>query len=263
MVEEKYVYPEDRKKSESEEHPGRFPPWLITYSDLITLLLTFFILMMSMANLDPVRFTKASSSLKDAFGIKTRPSIIDRAVPIIPSPLDTQIQPSLIEMTDSIYPQINSRLEELKLTQDAETILTDSDTITLRLKDTFLFNPGEDELDPRSYPLLEDLADIIRPYPILLRIEGHTDDIETTTDKFPDSWELSVARAVAITRFFKHHKLLDLDRLSAIGYGSKRPIVENSSDANRAQNRRVDFILQATLSSGTSPAVDHRSALPL
>src|SRR5210317_980170 len=64
----------------------RFPPWLITYSDLITLLLTFFILLMSMADLDPVRFTEASNSLKGAFGIRPRPPGSETIIPVLPTP---------------------------------------------------------------------------------------------------------------------------------------------------------------------------------
>ena len=81
------------KKERKVDAPAGAPAWMVTYSDLVTLLLTFFVLLLSMASMDPVRFTEASSSLKDAFGIHREPAHVEFAIPVLPSPPVTQFSP--------------------------------------------------------------------------------------------------------------------------------------------------------------------------
>lgn len=250
-------------KSVHEESAGRLPPWLITYSDLVTLLLTFFVLLMSMANLDPVKFTKASSSLKSAFGFQARPDQVEFAVPLLPTSPKTTYQPVIAELTKKIHQQLKTQLDKLELDRQVKTILSDQETIIVRINDHLLFEPASAELKADASALLEKMAQIIGPLQVDLRIEGHTDNSEMAGNAFSDNWALSVARAVAVARFYHLKKLLDLDRIGAIGYGDTRPVVPNTDRHNRALNRRVDFVLRANLPSGTSPASKQRSTIPL
>lgn len=263
MAEEKTEQKENGKQKKKSESQGGAPAWMVTYSDLVTLLLTFFVLLMSMANLDPVRFTEASSSLKDAFGIHARPAHVEFAIPILPAPPKTKFQPIHTEMTQKIYQRVKAQIEKLELGKDVDAIKQDADTIILRVNNTVLFKPGDHRLSPSSYPTLRHLADIIRPLPMTLRIEGHTDDRQVAQGIFADNWELSIARSVSVTRFYEQGELLPLDRMSAIGYGSARPIVPNTSEENRAKNRRVDFVLRVKDISGTSPANTPSDKVPL
>ncbi len=96
---------QDPRKKKKRENPG-VPPWMVTYSDLVTLLLCFFVLLLSMANLDPVRFTRASGSLKEAFGIHALPAQIEFAIPILPSAPRTRFQPVPFELTQKIHERI-------------------------------------------------------------------------------------------------------------------------------------------------------------
>ena len=262
MSEDTSLQPEEtKKKKKSDAAPGA-PAWMVTYSDLVTLLLTFFVLLMSMANLDPVRFTEASSSLKDAFGVHARPAHVEFAIPILPAPPKTKYLPVPTEMTTKIYRELKTKIDKLELGKDMEAVQQDSDTIILRVNDTVLFEPGDPNISPQSYPTLRRVADIIRPLPMTLRIEGHTDD--HLVDQSPlTNWDLSISRAVSVARFFEQGSLLPLDRMSAIGYGSDRPIVPNTSEENRALNRRVDFVLHVNDVSGTGPATREASKVPL
>lgn len=262
MSEEQANQQEVRKKRKRSSDPG-VPAWMVTYSDLVTLLLTFFVLLLSMANLDPVRFTKASGSLKEAFGIHARPVQVEFAIPILPSTPKTKFTPVQIELTRKVHERIKAQIVELELGADVDAVQKDGETIILRVNNTVLFKPGEHRLNPPSYPILRHLADIIRPLPMDLRIEGHTDDLPISSERFADNWELSMARAVSVARFFEQGDLLSLDRMATIGYGPDHPLLPNLNEENRSVNRRVDFVLRVRNISGTAPAESDSESVPL
>ncbi len=261
MAEENEVQPEECKEKKCECEAGA-PMWMVTYSDLVTLLLTFFVLLLSMANMDPVRFTEASSSLKDAFGMHNVPAHVDFAIPILPSPPRAKFTPVQQEMTVKMYDKIKSQLDKLKMGEDVEAIKQDSDTIILRINDNVLFKPGQAGLSPASYPILRNISNIIRPLPMSLRVEGHTDDTRFSKLK-TGNWDLSMNRAAAVLRFYTRSKLLPLDRMSAVGYGSKRPALPNTSEENRAKNRRVDFILRLDVAPDEKRKLGSPGKIPL
>lgn len=242
MAEEKQPQ-EPEKKEPQEECPVGAPAWMTTYSDLVTLLLTFFVLLLSMASMDPVRFTEASSSLKDAFGMHNEPAHVEFAIPVLPSPPITQYSPILQQTTEKVYDKIKSQIDSLRLNNNIGVVKRDDDSIILRINDSILFNQGQARIAPQALSTLRAVADIIRPLPMDLRIEGHTDDTKIARDVF-SNWDLSVARSVAVMRYYTQGELLPLDRMSAIGYGMTRPIVPNRDEATRALNRRVDFVLR-------------------
>lgn len=254
MAEEKPQEPP--KKEKKQECPAGAPAWMLTYSDLVTLLLTFFVLLLSMANMDPVKFTAASSSLRDAFGIYPDSARVNFSIPILPSAPITKFSPIHIQTTERVYEKVKSQIDTLRLKNNIGLLKKDDDSIILRIKDSVLFERGQSRLDPRSYPILRNIADIIRSLPMDLRIEGHTDDTPVPGSKI-GNWDLSVDRSVSVLRYLSQSGLLPLDRMASVGYGEKRPIVANSDEANRAKNRRVDFVLK--LKNNLSQ-VDSRSA---
>ncbi|CAG37395.1 OmpA/MotB family protein [Desulfotalea psychrophila] len=219
------------------------PAWMVTYSDLVTLLLTFFVLLLSMSNVDPVRMSQASSSIKDAFGIPIKSVPTEYRVPIFPAMLIAKFSPVSIDNTKKIHEKIKNKLKALRINSEVELINKDKDIIILRMDDKVLFARGQSEISPRSYMLLRNIADIIRPLPVNVRIEGHSDDIPLGINNIAN-WNLSTSRAVSALRFFYRGNLISLDRLSAIGYGDMHPIAPNTTEENRAKNRRVDFVLR-------------------
>ncbi len=230
-------------KQEKCECPVGAPAWMVTYSDLVTLLLTFFVLLLSMASMDPVRFTEASSSLKDAFGMHNIPAHVDFAIPVLPSVPKSKFTPIQQEMTVKMYEKVKSQLDKLEMSNDVDVIKKDSDTIILRINDNILFKPGQSKITPIAYPALRNISNIIRPLPMSLRIEGHTDNTMISNLDI-DNWDLSMDRAVSVLRFYIQSDMLPLDRMSAIGYGQDRPISTNTTEEGRSKNRRVDFILR-------------------
>ena len=262
------MHPGDHHNHESDQYGEgggiRFPSWLIIYSDLITLLLTFFILLLSMADLDPVRFNEASNSLKGALGLKPVPAGPDMVVPVFPIPkmsVDERNRQAVIGRTfENLYREI----EELEqFGNEIRSMQPDSNSLLVRIGSPLLFEPGSAELLPGARHYLDIISRNIKDHSIDIRIEGHTDDSESSGDLYSNPWELSNSRAVAVLRYFIQQRLIPIERLSAVGYGAQKPVVSNSIDSNRLLNRRVDILLQADFTSGTAPASRARSPLPL
>ncbi len=208
--------------------------WMVTFSDMVTLLLTFFVLMLSMANMDQVKFDKASDSLAGAFGVLASSRKTEVAPPRVVSyaPIDD-------DFSSRVYRRIKTKINELKLNKKIE-LVKDRGAVVLRVDEAVLFASGSSRLDPAADPILRKVAELVRPLPLNMKIEGHTDNRGSEMA----NWELSVNRAVAVLRFFASQQLLPLNRLSATGYGSQKPLFPNNSDRERALNRRVEFVLE-------------------
>ncbi len=260
MAEEKKAVPEKKKYRPSP--PAGAPAWMVTYSDLVTLLLTFFVLLLSMANMDPIRFTEASSSLKEAIGIRKDPVHVEFAIPVMPSPPITQFSPVQEQTTTKVYEKIRSQIDSLRMRDQVGVLKRDDESVVLRIEDDLLFAPGEATISPQSFTMLRGVADIIRPLPMDLRIEGHTDN-QPFADLRTGNWDLSVARAVAVLRFFNQSDLLPLDRMAAVGYGKERPVADNQDEAGQARNRRVDFVLRLKGNTGVKPSGAGSGPIPL
>lgn len=250
------------KKKAQQSLPAGAPAWMVTYSDLVTLLLTFFVLMMSMATLDPQRFSEASISIKEAIGIRAEPAQVDFSVPILPSPPVATFSPVQQPSVTKVYEKINPQIDALRLKNQVGVLKRDDEAVVLRIDDGLLFAPGQAEIAPQSVSLLHNIADIIRPLPMDLRIEGHTDNQPHGNDP-AGNWELSVDRSVAVLRFFTRGDLLALDRMAAVGYGKERPVASNQDEAGRSQNRRVDFVLRLKANTGQINRGQNSTPIPL
>lgn len=234
---------------------------MTTYSDLVTLLLTFFVLLLSMANMDPVKFTKAASSLQDAFGIHKQPAHTEFAITVLPSQPITPYTPVQQMTIQKVYDKVKSQIDSLRLNNDVGVLKKDDESIVLRINDSVLFERGQARLAPESYAVLRNVADIVRPLPMDMRIEGHTDDIQFGESQF-GNWDLSVSRAVSVLRFYTQSDLMPLDRMSSVGYGKSRPVVANTDEPSRAKNRRVDFVLRLK-STGKPAQSGNQSIVPM
>lgn len=213
------------------------PLWMVTFSDMMTLLLTFFVLLLSMATLDQVKFTQAAGSLSDAFGVgilasSTRSEVAPPQV-VANVPMDD-------DFTSRVYRRLRTQLRELKLDRQIE-LVKDRGAVVLRVDEAILFSSGRSTLNQDADPVLRKVAGLVRPLPLNVKIEGHTDDIGDDMQ----NWELSVARAVSVLRFLAGEQLLPLTRISATGYGSHSPLFPNLSERERALNRRVEFVLES------------------
>ena len=215
--------------------PAGAPMWMVTFSDMVTLLLTFFVLLMSMASMDKVKFSQASDSLAGAFGVlgsSNRASIAPPRI-VTYAPIDD-------DLVTRTYRRLRSKIRELKIEKDI-TLVKDRGAVILRVDDAILFQPAEHNVNPAAYPILLKVAELVRPLPFNMKIEGHTDNLG---DELAN-WDLSVDRAVSVLRYLASQQLLPLNRLAATGYGSQKPLFPNDTEAERALNRRVEFVLES------------------
>ncbi len=226
-----------RKKSKK-TGPGA-PAWMTTYSDLVTLLLTFFVLLLSMAKMDQIRFQTAIGSLRGAFGVMDSSDVTSMGEPKI-----VQFTPIDDDFASRLYSRIQTDLVRLQLDKKI-FLVQDKGTVVLRIRDSILFDSGQIEVRPEAYSVLRKVAELVRPLPFQLRIEGHTDDtpVSSTAGK-GSNWDISMRRALSVLKFLAQEDQLPLDRLAAVGYGATRPVAENDTPENRRLNRRVDFVLE-------------------
>ena len=215
--------------------PPGAPMWMTTFSDLVTLLLTFFVLLLSMANMDEVKFNQASDSLAGAFGVLGSSDKTE-----ITQPKVVTFSPVNDDFTSQVYRRLKTKLRELKLNKKIK-LVKDRGAVVLRIDDAVLFKSGQRYLQPEAEPILRKVAEMIRPLPLNLKIEGHTDNLGNEMN----NWDLSVNRAVVVLRFLAKNQLVPLSRMSATGYGSQKPLFPNTSERERALNRRVEFVLES------------------
>jgi chemotaxis protein MotB len=232
--------------------------WLVTYADLMTLLLTFFILLFSISSLNLAKFKQALAAIQVSLG-ETTPAvglleILDGpAVPFgIAKKGSGSTQPkgkkvaleNLIGLKSrDIYRDIK-RFVHKRQVGDHILVYVDGSKVVIRVKGKVLFASGISILNPGATPILNDITEIVSRHPeYRLRIAGHSDNIPISTAQFPSNWELSAVRATTVLRFLID-KGIDPKRLTATGYGSLLPLVPNTTEANRARNRRVEFVLE-------------------
>ncbi len=207
------------------------PLWMITYSDMVTLLLTFFILYYSIASMNMQKFKEAIIGEEQAsIGLL---ELLDSA----------EVKESIQSLTglksNDILQDIQEVADETEL--DVET----SDAkVVVRVPGASLFKPGQADLQLSARPVLDEVIRVVNKYPdYKIHIQGHTDDESISTERFPTNWELSAARATAVLRYF-YDKGAEPERMTATGYADTFPLATNDTVPGRAKNRRVEFVLE-------------------
>jgi chemotaxis protein MotB len=235
-----------RRKFDEDEDLGR---WLLTYADLITLLLAFFIVMYSMSQLDAKRFGKVTEALKGA--LRGGDSVLRSK-----DTDNTNTGHGILNIGNlsMIQKYVEDKFKALGKRDVIETELTERGLV-VHIMDQALFNEGSAKLQPKAREILDQISQTIALLPNHIRVEGHTDDRPINTPIYPSNWELSSARATEVVRYFTNDHAISPDKISALGYGQYRPVVPNNSIENRARNRRVDIVIltmELTLKEPTS-----------
>ncbi len=225
---------------DSDEAAEGAPEWMVTFADLMSLLLTFFILLLSFSTTEVMKFREAMGSIREALGLHS---------PDDPSKIPTGKTPLTDEIAEigspnlplaKVEKQLQAVLETFGLQDQGETQRTPFGVI-LRLKGDLMFQSGKAELSPETFDLLEGLARYIGGIGGRIDVIGHTDNVPISTPVYPSNWELSAARAGQVVRFLVEHGVAP-ERLRAIGQADTVPIADNSTPEGRARNRRVEFL---------------------
>jgi chemotaxis protein MotB len=194
--------------------------WIFTYGDLVTLLLTFFIMLFAFCKTDTSKLKSVAESFK-------------------PTPPGS---PFFFEGKDSVLAQLAQRIETSELGQEV-FVTVDQRGVVVSFKDTALFASGSADLTDGARRTLKRFVAYLFGLPNDVIIEGHTDDTPVAGGKFPSNWELSAARASSVARYFQSEGVKG-QRMQVIGFGEFKPRFRNNTPEKRALNRRIDVILK-------------------
>jgi chemotaxis protein MotB len=212
--------------------------WVMTYGDMMTLLLTFFVLIVSFSSIQDVKFKEAAMGLREALGVLRSPtSVLELNQPIIERRTDEESQDFLREVEEMERSLLADGQEE------SVTVDVSASGVTFRIAAPVLFASGAAELQEIDPELLEKLAAMIRKYPYEVQVEGHTDAVPISTPRFPSNWHLSAARAVTVAERLQALGVAP-ERLSAVGRGEYEPLADNATAEGRARNRRVEIYIE-------------------
>jgi chemotaxis protein MotB len=262
-----------RKKKRGDDH-GDHPDerWLVTYADLMTLLVALFMVLFSISAVNKTKFESLQHSLQDAFSGKVLPggqSIKESGgtmniktpsaapkesslQPFVGSPKDTSQSRDKSgadgnaeeEAFEKLKKQLDSVASKQGLSGKIKVSVTDEGLLIRLLTDKLLFDSGSATPRPQSLPLLKDVAHLVSSTQAdhQLIVSGNTDNQPIHSGQFTDNLDLSTARANAIFRTFAHDGISPL-RMTAAGRGAYAPIASNTSDAGRSLNRRVEILV--------------------
>ncbi|NUM54541.1 MAG: OmpA family protein [Candidatus Hydrogenedentes bacterium] len=246
---------EMKKAHEEHENDER---WLITYADLITLLMVFFVVMYSMSRTDAEKFKALASGLSHVFGKPALSSVGTGGQPIsgnsiLPNKADgdarhgTRNKGSEGDVRTRRIKALKNDLDALMAKRGlSESVTTKVDPkgpkLVMELSDSLLFDPGSAELTPAAVELLKPVAEVLGARDYNIHVEGHTDNVPIS-GTYKNNFELSTARAVNVIMALTDAAGLPPDMFSASGYGEYRPVATNDTPEGRSKNRRVDFVI--------------------
>lgn len=263
-----------KREHEAEKENGE--RWLLTYSDLITLLMIFFVVLYSMSKVDADKFKAVADSLSKALGGGTPSKVELSTSPTGPALFTTgnpqakattpgksqnpdnttNTDPSAsgrnnnagqgnTDTENMTIEGIKAKLDKFASDNGIQTKLVSSIEergLVVSIQETLLFESGSADITARAREILEKISTVLAVAPNQIKVEGHTDNLPIHTTLFPSNWELSVIRATNVVQILQHDGISP-ERLSAAGYGEYRPIASNDTEASRGRNRRVDLVI--------------------
>lgn len=212
----------EARSASTEEFGGGLEAFLLTYADMITLLLVIFVMMYTASNLDEEKFAEAMSSFQEKI---------------------VRIESVNVRLTKDELAMLNKLRELVKDNIDPNALIAgDTRTIVFQIPSSDLFAPGSADLMEEAGQLIietieEEMQDAVKQ----VIVDGHTDNVPTKTAKFPSNWELSAARASSVARYIVKQMRYEPKFVVVSGYGEHRPMKPNTTDDNRASNRRVEI----------------------
>lgn len=250
------------------------PPWVVTFADLMTLLMCFFVLLLAFSEMDVEKFKQLSGSMKYAFGVQAE--VEARTIPKGTSVIAQEFSPGKPEPTplnivkqltiDSNLNSLDALHEKQPEVQDIQkqarrirealraeiengsiAVATEDKKVVIHILENASFDSGLAVVRPGFLPVLTKIAELIDENSGMVMVSGHTDNVPISTERFRSNWELSTSRAVSVAHVLLKSSRLDEGRFVVTGHADTRPRADNLTPINRAKNRRVDIsIVQGT-----------------
>ncbi len=255
------------------------PPWLATFADLMSLLMCFFVLLLSFSEIDAIRFKRMADAMRDAFGVQreiTATEIV-KGISVIKTEFTTSVtEPSPIaelrqETVDAnreelkideatreavneaerkrIEEQIEQKVAELRVALEGEIkkglvgVEKEASKVLIRIREKGSFDSGSADLDLGFFQVMAKISEAVAGIPGKVVVAGHTDNVPISTSRFRSNWELSSARAVTVVHALLRDPGVDATRVVVEGHADSQPLAPNDTSENRAKNRRVELIL--------------------
>lgn len=235
-----------KKKASSSEGGG----WLVTFSDLMTLLLAFFVLLFSMSSINESKYEALINSIQNALTGTNGPTIFNQFIDqsedsaaIGDLDIQTEIDNNEQPTTEQLENVVTDYLSGEGLDSEVSIHIVE-EGILLDVKENIFFDLGKTEIKPESIETLARLGNLFAEFNDPVRVIGHTDNIPINTGQYPSNWELGASRACAIVRYYVRQGF-DAGRFVCTSYGDTQPIATNDTEEGRLQNRRVNFLIEA------------------
>ncbi|NQV46584.1 MAG: OmpA family protein [Rhodospirillaceae bacterium] len=247
--------------------PAGAPTWMVTFADLMALLLTMFVMLLSFAEMDVQKFKQIAGNMRESFGLQYIQRLAG-VVEIAGSPMGEyatqQVPKAVIELTPEDVLGEGPAKDEQQVEEPAiEESVADSfkkaiaeeisnalanveeveNGVVIRFPAKIAFPSGGERLTPEFIGALTKMVDVLENTDGDITVAGHTDDRPISTERFRSNWDLSAARANSVIHFLLENTNIDAGRLGAIGYADSRPLALNDTEDNRAGNRRVEIII--------------------
>lgn len=263
------------KKKKQEDAPAGSPAWMATFSDLMNLLLCFFVLLFSMSTVDAEKFEQIAAALSDSFNILpaggasmgegamvsngvsqlNNLSVYSNNMGEMTEKKDEdadaieEVEQKKLEQSEEMAQEIKEALQESNVLETVEVDFT-SQYVVLTLNGALLFDSGKADIRQEAMGTVDAIGDMLQTYTgNIIEVEGHTDNVPIHTQRFKSNNELSSARALAVAEYYIESKGLDPAYLKYSGRGEYVPVADNGTAEGRAQNRRVEIKIYNQLSS--------------
>lgn len=254
-----------RQKSRSKND---IPAWMVTYADLMSLLLCFFVLLLSFAEIDLERFKQLAGEVSRAFGVqrevpaetipKGTSAVLDRFSPAEPEPT---LRDEVRQITTREQPMLNThrlrlerRLKALQLDLESRlrsaidkggvSVERDGSNVVVRVDEHSSFPSGSAEVTASFAELLGELSGVLVDAPGSIAVRGHTDNVPVRSARYASNWNLSAMRSAVVANLLLENGALAAERLTVTGHADTRPIAPNDTAEGRARNRRVEIIIE-------------------
>ena len=220
------------------------PSWMVTFGDLMSLLLCFFVLLLSFSEMDRKKYKIVSGSMQNAFGMQKKTPVFDspKGNKIIARNFDQAIIVTRMEekIAKPIVVEVNNNFKEW---EDLIQVEVEENKVTIRLLGETTFDTGKSEIRQKMKPLLLKIGSILNEIKGDIVVAGHTDNVPLSGGRFNSNLGLSLARSATVAEFLMQQTGIVPDRISTMGYGDNHPISTNSTPEGRQKNRRVEIIV--------------------
>ena len=255
-----------RQPVKRKKHGRGSPAWIVTFADLATLLLTFFILLLSFAEMDVEKYRAMANSMAVAFGsnqvlgdaVGGSPlTLIESDTVSLPEPMETATdEPEFIDeraegdaptkIPAGVIDLASRMIEELEpeVASEALSVNYDESRVVIRFSEEATFRSGEAAIKPGMVPIIERVVEVLSGCTGDVLVAGYTDDRPIASGRYRSNWDLSAARAVSVVHELVLNRQVPAERVVAAGRAETNPLVPNDSPENRAKNRRVEIAIR-------------------